>query len=194
MKNYKLRAFLSKVLCVLATVCDFAAGGGLRVVHPVPDQLEWMQERNGIIKCYVDSNKDNPPSKVVPLFIAVKLNLGDPIVEYGAVIREFAYVYSENKNKNGTINRSITVLARSPYEDSIWSRFEIFIENNESISNVLALKPEADITGQVAVYSKQIIGPLGLCDHIISVVFFDKGATEVFGKKLDDEVIKSIFS
>ncbi len=194
MKSYKFRALLSKVLCVLAAVCDFAAGSGLRVVRPVPDQVEWIQERNGIIKCYVDSNKDNPPSKVVPLFIAVKLNLGDPIVEYGAVIREFAYVYSENKNKNGTIKRSITVLARSPYEDRIWSRFDIIIENDESLSNVLALKPEADITGQVTVYSKQIIGPLGLRNHIISVIFFDNGATEVFGKKLDDEVIRSIFS
>lgn len=61
MKSPNLRALLSKVLCVLATVCGFAAGSGLRVVRPVPDQVEWIQERNGIIKCYLDNGKDFSP-------------------------------------------------------------------------------------------------------------------------------------
>jgi hypothetical protein len=181
------------ILVILTVGFEFAAGNGLRVVRPALDEAEWANEQNAIIKAYQDNEKNRPILKIVPLFIAVKLNLGEPIAEYGAVIREFAYIYSEAKNQKGEIVRSVTVLARSPYEDRRWSRFDSIIENEESMSNNLVLKSSVDVTGQITDYSKKLIGPLGVRDYIISVILFDEGASEVLGKKLDDEQIRRLF-
>lgn len=193
MKFHIPRITLAWIYLFLVAGFEFAAGSGLSVVRPSLDEVEWAKELTAAIKIYQDNEKVHPISKIVPLFIVVKLNLGEPIAEYGAVIREFAYIYSEVKNKNGEIVRSITVLARSPYEDRRWRRFDVIIENEESISNVLVLKPSIDIAQQITEYSKKLIGPLGVRDHIISIILFDEGASEVLGKRLDNEQIRSIF-
>lgn len=188
------KRILTRILLILAVSFEFTSGSGLRVVRPARDEAEWAKENNAVIKAYQDNEKNRPILEIVPLFIAVKLNLGEPTADYGAVIREFAYIYSKAKNKNGEIIRSITVLARSPYEDRRWSRFDSITENEESLSNNLVLKSSVDIIGQITDYSKKLIGPLGVRDYIISIVLFDEGASEVLEKKLDDEQVGSIFS
>ncbi len=184
---------LVKTLFILAVGFEFAAGGGMRVVRPTSEDAEWAKEKDAVTKVYQDIEKNHTISKIVPLFVAVKLILGEPVAEYGAVIREFAYVYSEVKNKNGEVVRRITVLGRSPYEDRRWRQIEIIIEGEESVSNVLVIKPSIEVIGQLTTHSKKIIGSLGLRDHITSIIFFEKGASEVFGKVLDDEQLRSVF-
>lgn len=184
---------LVKALLILLIGVEFAAGSGLRVVRPISDDAEWSKEVNAVTKGYQDTEKNLAISRIVPLFIAVKINLGEPVSKYGAAIREYAYVYSEGEDKNGEIFRKITVLGRSPYEDRCWRRIEVIIEGEESVSNVLLIKPSMDIMEQFTNYSKKIIGPLGSRDHIISLIYFDKGASGVFGKELDDEQLKSVF-
>jgi hypothetical protein len=193
MNFHHVKPIIIKITCILVASHQFVAGGGLRVVRPTLDEVEWAKERDTLTKSYRDNEKSHAISKIVPLFIAVKLNLGEPVAEYGAVLREFAYVYSEVKDKNEEIVRKITVLGRSPYEDRRWGQIEIIVEGEEAVSSVLVIKPSVDFTEQLTNHSKKIIGPLGLRDHMISIIFFEKGVSEVLGKLLDDEQLKSVF-
>lgn len=192
--SHQLKNVVLKFFFIFSVGFEFAHGNGLRVIRPTVNEAEWEKELITIVKGYQDSEKEHQTSKIIPLFIAIKLDLGEPVAEYGAVIQEFAYVYSEVQNKKEEIIRCITVLGRSPYENRRWSRFDVITENDKPISNVLVLKPSIDITEQITEYSKKLIGPLGARDHIISIILFDKSASEVFGKKLEDVQIISIFA
>jgi len=189
MKNIFLR-----ILCVFVAGCGLVAGDGLRVVRPAAEEKDWSKECEAIIQSYRNELKPASDAKIILLFTAVKLGLSESVDRDGAALHEFAFVYSEVSNGKESATRKITVLVRSPYEDRRWeTEFVSLKEGEKPLTNVLVLKPSIDVVAQISEYAKQVIIG-GRLDHIISVICFERGEEQVFGKKLEDDAIRQIFS
>lgn len=158
-----------------------------------PQFVEWGKESDALIDCYRKELKPPEDTKIVPLFICAHLGLGEPVGEYGARVIELAFVYSETKLENGTQERKIVVLHRSPYQNRRWTWSEVaaIVEGEDDVMAYILLQQSGDLHKQLSAFVMNIIH-VGERDHVISMIVFDKGVSKVFGKELDGKALLAL--
>lgn len=167
-------------------------GEGFRIIRPTSADEAWSKEKEEIVSMFREKRAIPQGSKVSLLFIAVHLGLSESVPENGAVIHEFASIYSENQENGKDPKRSITLLSRAPFGDRNWQMDFFVLGIDSSMTNVLELKP-GDPVAQLKSFTERHITAPGRLDHIISVILFESGTSEVFGDKMDDKMLKSMF-
>ncbi len=166
---------------------QISGGGETAIVRPGPDWAEWSEESNSIVKFFKDNRKSPENSKVSLLFVGVLLGLNDPVAERGAALSEFACVYSEFKNEDGSSNRKITMMGRQPYLGRQWEAEWVNItEGKEPTGSVLTLDDKVDTYTQLLQYTRSLISDRGPKDFIIDMIVFEKNLIDVLGRNLTD--------
>lgn len=178
------------ISCVIFSCGQLLESGGTAIVKPESDWTAWSDESKLIVKYFRDAIKPPEDAKVVLLFVAAKLGLNDSVREKGVALNEFAFVYTESKNDDGSKIRNITVLTRAPYLDRQWMAESVnIIEGRAPLGNILILNDKADVHTQLSQYAKRIIPPSGSLDHIIAMIVFEKSFIDVIGRALNTEEI-----
>ena len=166
----KLRACATTFFFV-QTICSAVMAEPTRIFRVTPQFSEWLSESDVIVKCFLEELKVPAESKIVPLFITVRLGLFGPIGENGPTVDEYAFIYSETPRQDASLEKKITVFVRSPYQNRKWRTEEMvnIVEQGDSLVSVLKLDDKLDLYKQVSSYSKKINAPISSNFHTIKL-------------------------
>lgn len=161
------------------------------IIRADPKSVDWANASELIVQSFRKSLNPPADAKIVPLFIAVQLMLGDPVSEFGARLTEIAFVYSENIHKGDTPTRHIYVLVRSPYEVREWKWEPILKmpEGEDAVKGSVILKVPGDRYGEISNYARKVTEPANSGEHIIHITTFEESIKEIFGKVLDNAAL-----
>lgn len=173
----------------------------VKFVRAEPDFAPWAEAGDALVDLYRKDLKPTADTKVVPLFLCVRLSIPNPESirthidkpdsKPGARVLEYAFMYTEARLGNGTKERKIVLFSRFPYENPKWDTEEMLnmVEGEDAQSSILVLKEAVDTEKQVSDFIKAMIYLSKKEDHLITMVAFEKGVSMAFGKNLDDKTL-----